>query len=1399
MKSSKQISGTSLSNPVNYYHSVPSSAVKSIAQQDNDEKLDSSSVKINKTASKKNLIALKVPTMTVGKFGNLGPVNTIPAITTSTNIRAKTFTLNTGLPNNEPVIVAMTEFRPIFSGDKKVGNKNTRNELGKILSLKETAGLANAKAAIALLSQSEDTKEVIKNSKSSLEIFAQAEDRNIVQLMKEMDGALKSLEVTGHKLNVKDYFSNSVKSIYDILIKGGYTSKEISTFTETKMWQQALVEVKKTLMTHTPDLLQQKFVRTPSDDEKSPFRLSDVDDPPVNAKNLWINTSYDNLPTLAMVTNKQSVVSNNVNLQNFQAKQFINFSNANAPIKISKPSTTATVGQNAKNILPKFQGKESGSPSVFGNEVLAPHASSGRDISILAHILRREATYSSVLLDDDSAAAISKRFGYTIDPEGNNMKVWDYMIGKFPKSVLDFIETPQGNGNSLVSLSQRVVKSGQDSYNVLTFENNFIENQNITPGTFYYVDSAINTPDGANFDTTRLEKLISDVSNAHNTTTMMLEMLGVESATEVNDSGGSVENYKRKKTNETISLEALVKSLYVVTKTYEKFMEVSGDRIKSLLSTASQDADLATNRLAAVICKTAVQPTNLYKSKSQALKANLFLWLLNTAMQQSEGVGNSETIKTYRASIALLLTYDQSLKIKNPQLINSAYSDGRVYATSVRNISDAATQVDFGVNLFEQNGFSLYQELFFAKLEQELNEEQQAAEAERKKAFQEYQDSITNRIFKLEAKKGLWNVIVTLLKEVYDSPNIFTQKDVTAYSGINRIAYLYSYFDLILRIIAAQTPENLTGVYTKVIDKPIDPKVLLLPETAAAANDILNDFGYSIDSKIVEEGITQDRAPLEIQETGLMLEKTSESQLNSYFDQTKMKSFFSVRRLTNAVSYADAEESFAIREVAIFRSYLAQLNKTLISYRSYLTHNFEKYLADIKNLFASDSSLNQNQKNALTNLSVSEEQLKLARYVMSEYIDRLKTDDATSKLNSLPVFKAFPEGYYDFLSMSELDHISYTILSPYFSGNEFLNTKGNNKKIVSVGIPQKMIKTLNTMVREGNEVSKGLQQGIIRLKVWKLDKLHPDVVYTPVSYLFETNRFPTRSMGNWNYQAISTATSNLTEIPTKVLYPDGKIVLNREFREAFPASDYGNYLKPQEKLEIYSNHAMSFLLEQYLKWFTDLNFEETRYHNFSALSPEMKAVKSQYDKYVSSVLKDFKKSQATPEPVPDNSKPSSGYKSSKPTQKSKILGSLSKAKTAVSVATQKVITQSTVDNLKKNKPKDKYVIPMDDTIEKFFENETFMTDMDDFKKRILYPKKFDRVFNIIVDPDDFYVDVSMTERDVIDALVSEKVLSTVKSGKTGGYKHRDTTQEDAWLEEYFVTIEPFDYFPEYEV
>jgi len=402
---------------------------------------------------------------------------------------------------------------------------------------------------------------------------------------------------------------------------------------------------------------------------------------------------------------------------------------------------------------------------------------------------------------------------------------------------------------------------------------------------------------------------------------------------------------------------------------------------------------------------------------------------------------------------------------------------------------------------------------------------------------------------------------------------------------------------------------------------------------------------------------------------------------------------------------------------------------------------------------------------------------------MSELKDSLEesSGDLESKLKSMPEFSTFPQGFSKFLPVNDTEIISQAMLSPFFKSSQFLNDKGNNVRIMSIGIPPKLNRSLRTTLRTDSDNSKAIKQGIIRIKVYKIDRLRPAIVYLPQIYLFEMNRFPTRIISNWKLDSFRGISTNTSDIPSKLMLSDGNILLHRDFSEAFPDQLYKSVLNYLEKRQIYKNHSVSFLLEEYLRWFTDCRFDETRYDKFSKLDSNLANIEDQYQRFI--------------DVVKNNSNTSTGAN-----VHASFLDNGSGQTYNLPVDTLPTYYFSSETNQYQAVSQKQFVIPMSDTLKSYFEYETFISNPDIYKRRISYFKKFDRVFNLLLDPDDFIVDNSMTDHNVISQLLKDGTILIVnnrESNSTATYRHRDTTPDEAAMDEYFVTIEPYDYVQEY--
>lgn len=320
------------------------------------------------------------------------------------------------------------------------------------------------------------------------------------------------------------------------------------------------------------------------------------------------------------------------------------------------------------------------------------------------------------------------------------------------------------------------------------------------------------------------------------------------------------------------------------------------------------------------------------------------------------------------------------------------------------------------------------------------------------------------------------------------------------------------------------------------------------------------------------------------------------------------------------------------------------------------------------------------------------------------------------------------------------------LLRNYFSDAEFRFNKGYNKQIISVGIPHGLLKNLNEILKIKN--SKNVKHDdIFRIVVYKMDLLNPFIIYKPKKFLFEASRFVDRV-----YSDITNVDKSLAiykKIPTRnySLYADPNLIkegspyLGTDLSNAF--GDEYSFLTEKDKEEILANHTTSFLLENYLRLFSGLNLNEL---TFNLVSPQ--EISAIYNSLIDTKIEQTKT-----------------LASQKATKENR--GAVDRQISAAGAGLEKAAA---------------IAIP----------------DPDPYISKLLQPKRFDRVFNIIFDPD-FEVDynaitsnLSTTDKSLQDAVL--KTLDDPKRFKQDEvtktkYNDLDKGPQDIAMNTYFVSIE----------
>lgn len=567
----------------------------------------------------------------------------------------------------------------------------------------------------------------------------------------------------------------------------------------------------------------------------------------------------------------------------------------------------------------------------------------------------------------------------------------------------------------------------------------------------------------------------------------------------------------------------------------------------------------------------------------------------------------------------------------------------------------------------------------------------------------------------------------------------------TSYSGISKEKITFAYFDLLMRIISSQTLETIKCFY-----------------------------------RIQVSGRTR---------MGFLVDSVTQQQRDAYYENYQYEAGPTIdymKKLKDAANKSRQDTQLKIQYLETLRKFVTELEIAAIDARLMLINDqrLKRFENTFNQVFTEekirDTSIGQRAGGYPTFLraALSQNQLRNLDHVYSELRDRVEQSYNTSnKLRLSPTVNGlFPaQDFTDLTPLNPVSLLSHQLLSKYYSSQEFQTRSGNNKTILSVGIPHGLVEKIQSQSSLRNPVV----SNYIRIKVWKIDRLYPDILFKPLEFLFDMNRYPTRSLSNWNFEDFSGNVSDLLKIPSKYYSPSYKdfTVHSGYFdelsemssfesknsneaifmRTEIPASDRDNIMR-----QMYKNHSLSYLCEEYINWYTDEELSEDHYHNYTSINSKSNS-KDTYQAVVNAIRSGI---------------PASGQNS--------VLFEDYTTGQVLSFPTTTLQSNGSSTSIPRNDVQ--FTVNLTNTTVSYLRSPTLMSDPHFVKKRIVFPKKFDRVFNILLDPDDFILDSTTIDSSKINQLTQNGPFLRTSSNDL---KRKDTTQNEIYLNEFFVTVEPY--------
>ena len=331
---------------------------------------------------------------------------------------------------------------------------------------------------------------------------------------------------------------------------------------------------------------------------------------------------------------------------------------------------------------------------------------------------------------------------------------------------------------------------------------------------------------------------------------------------------------------------------------------------------------------------------------------------------------------------------------------------------------------------------------------------------------------------------------------------------------------------------------------------------------------------------------------------------------------------------------------------------------------------------------------------------------------------------------------------------------------------------------MTVGLAENVNKKLNQISDTKQKISNtsfaDRQKDIIQIVIYKIDNENPNIIFKPKKFLFEISRFC--AVGNSTIKN----SSNPYEAIGTIDYSSGfdglgqveyKTTRSSKEKLAFQDESY-KFLSTAQKNEIYDNTVTSFLLEKYLNVMTGFSIsEETFKFKNEKVLYNKQLIHDIINKQIASIV---------------NRKTAIDKKLVK-------TGILFNEEPAETINTTASTTVNAVDLLLHQDSKS--VINSLVSVQDITSLTTTLADFESIKNNLIMPKKFDRVFNVIFEPTDFYIDKAATEQTEIgkqalsNLLLSKDIESVIISNNTEFKLSEKRSQNEIIFDKYFVAIE----------
>ena len=449
-----------------------------------------------------------------------------------------------------------------------------------------------------------------------------------------------------------------------------------------------------------------------------------------------------------------------------------------------------------------------------------------------------------------------------------------------------------------------------------------------------------------------------------------------------------------------------------------------------------------------------------------------------------------------------------------------------------------------------------------------------------------------------------------------------------------------------------------------------------------------------------------------------------------------------------------------------------------------------KLIKDIMNIFLAINRRIKTSKEEMLNLfSNNQEIINKIETIRNEEGGQEKLFSLSSSQISISqaMFEDFNSSRENlsspFLDQTELLPKQKAIFFDLLNLDKFKIKKAFNAKIISIGLGAGFLESLQTRLDRfivGKSLSvfeeeEGKEKDIIKINIYKQDLEFEDIIFKPIPFIFELSRFVTKDSFDIN-------SNNIFDIKSKNFTFDGAHPRIETLRNVLNNDAY-SFLTTQQKEQMFENHLINHFLEIYLKLLTGAKLNEKEFYLndgvFETLSDD--ELIDQINQLINVHISSIADRKLTLEELK---------------RKNENVGRLIE-RIGNNEITSGIIEQLkvSVEDIGKSKS-----LEIGEDLKNFlriFSHRSILFGAGEMRRKITSPKMFERIFNILIDPDDFEIDVNKTlatesGKQLLDFSLNQNKIESSENDagqRTLKFKERNLNENSSEFLRFFVTVE----------